>query len=103
MGTIRLTTAQALARYFDRIAWPEQLLDARPRATRVLTDPAECGPVTLAPGADPIALARRHRTRITRVHCENARWEAMAETRRDDRSFLEARSTACSRCRAMGW
>ncbi|MFC3654015.1 3D-(3,5/4)-trihydroxycyclohexane-1,2-dione acylhydrolase (decyclizing) [Dyella humi] len=34
--------------YFDRIVKPEQLLTALPRAMRVLTDPAMCGPVTLA-------------------------------------------------------
>lgn len=37
-----------VSRYFDRIARPEQLLTALPRALRVMTDPAECGPVTLA-------------------------------------------------------
>lgn len=37
-----------VSRYFDRIARPEQLLTALPRAFRVMTDPAECGPVTLA-------------------------------------------------------
>ena len=37
-----------VSRYFDRITRPEQLLRALPRAIRVLTDPAECGPVTLA-------------------------------------------------------
>ena len=37
-----------VSRYFDRIARPEQLLTALPRALAVLTDPAECGPVTLA-------------------------------------------------------
>jgi 3D-(3,5/4)-trihydroxycyclohexane-1,2-dione acylhydrolase (decyclizing) len=37
-----------VSRYFDRIARPEQLLTALPRAISVLTDPAECGPVTLA-------------------------------------------------------
>jgi 3D-(3,5/4)-trihydroxycyclohexane-1,2-dione acylhydrolase (decyclizing) len=37
-----------VSRYFDRIARPEQLLTALPRAIAVLTDPAECGPVTLA-------------------------------------------------------
>ncbi|HEX7390952.1 MAG TPA: thiamine pyrophosphate-binding protein, partial [Acidiphilium sp.] len=37
-----------VSRYFDRIARPEQLLTALPRALDVLTDPAECGPVTLA-------------------------------------------------------
>src|SRR5258708_28814282 len=37
-----------VSRYFDRIARPEQLLAALPRAMAVLTDPAGCGPVTLA-------------------------------------------------------
>ena len=37
-----------LSRYFDRITRPEQLLAAFNRAMQVLTDPAECGPVTLA-------------------------------------------------------
>ncbi|WP_422036855.1 3D-(3,5/4)-trihydroxycyclohexane-1,2-dione acylhydrolase (decyclizing) [Roseibium sp.] len=37
-----------VSRYFDRIARPEQLLTALPRAFRVLTDPAACGPVTLS-------------------------------------------------------
>ena len=37
-----------VSRYWDRIARPEQLIDALPRAAAVLTDPAECGPVTLS-------------------------------------------------------
>jgi 3D-(3,5/4)-trihydroxycyclohexane-1,2-dione acylhydrolase (decyclizing) len=37
-----------VSRYFDRIQRPEQLLTALPRAMRVFTDPADCGPVTLA-------------------------------------------------------
>ena len=37
-----------VSRLFDRIMRPEQLLVALPAALRVLTDPAECGPVTLA-------------------------------------------------------
>jgi 3D-(3,5/4)-trihydroxycyclohexane-1,2-dione acylhydrolase (decyclizing) len=37
-----------VSRYFDRITRPEQLLDALPRAMATLTDPAGCGPVTLA-------------------------------------------------------
>jgi 3D-(3,5/4)-trihydroxycyclohexane-1,2-dione acylhydrolase (decyclizing) len=36
-----------VSRYFDRIMRPEQLLKALPQAMAVLTDPAECGPVTL--------------------------------------------------------
>jgi 3D-(3,5/4)-trihydroxycyclohexane-1,2-dione acylhydrolase (decyclizing) len=37
-----------VSRYFDRIARPEQLIPALRRTMQVLTDPAECGPVTLA-------------------------------------------------------
>jgi len=37
-----------VSRYFDRISRPEQLVPALARAMQVLTDPAECGPVTLA-------------------------------------------------------
>jgi 3D-(3,5/4)-trihydroxycyclohexane-1,2-dione acylhydrolase (decyclizing) len=74
-----------VSRWWDRITRPEQLLTSLPRAIQVLTDPAECGPVTLAlcqdvqaeafdyplsffaprvratvrrPGADPDELAR---------------------------------------------
>lgn len=37
-----------VSRYFDRISRPEHLLAILPRALSVLTDPAQCGPVTLA-------------------------------------------------------
>ncbi len=37
-----------VSRYFDRIMRPEQIIPALNRAMTVLTDPAECGPVTLA-------------------------------------------------------
>ena len=37
-----------VSRYFDRITRPEQILAALPRAMAVLTDPADCGPVTLS-------------------------------------------------------
>jgi 3D-(3,5/4)-trihydroxycyclohexane-1,2-dione acylhydrolase (decyclizing) len=37
-----------VSRYFDRITRPEQIMPALMRALQVLTDPAECGPVTLA-------------------------------------------------------
>ena len=46
-----------VSRYFDRITRPEQLITALPRALRVLTDPAECGPVTLALCQDVEAMA----------------------------------------------
>ncbi|WP_420347926.1 3D-(3,5/4)-trihydroxycyclohexane-1,2-dione acylhydrolase (decyclizing) [Pelagibius sp.] len=37
-----------VSRFWDRITRPEQILTALPRAMAVLTDPADCGPVTLA-------------------------------------------------------
>ncbi len=37
-----------VSRYFDRLTRPEQLIPAARRMMSVLTDPAECGPVTLA-------------------------------------------------------
>ena len=37
-----------VSRYFDRIMRPEQLLVSLPAALRVLLDPADCGPATLA-------------------------------------------------------
>jgi 3D-(3,5/4)-trihydroxycyclohexane-1,2-dione acylhydrolase (decyclizing) len=39
---------RAVSRYFDRITRPGQLLATLPQVARVLTDPAESGPVTLA-------------------------------------------------------
>ncbi|HEY3597650.1 MAG TPA: 3D-(3,5/4)-trihydroxycyclohexane-1,2-dione acylhydrolase (decyclizing) [Paraburkholderia sp.] len=46
-----------VSRYFDRIMHPAQLLSALPRALRVLTDAALCGPVTLALPQDVQAAA----------------------------------------------
>jgi 3D-(3,5/4)-trihydroxycyclohexane-1,2-dione acylhydrolase (decyclizing) len=37
-----------VSRYWDRITRPEQLLRTLPQALSVLTDPADCGPVTIA-------------------------------------------------------
>jgi 3D-(3,5/4)-trihydroxycyclohexane-1,2-dione acylhydrolase (decyclizing) len=39
---------RAVSRYFDRIVRPEQLLSTLPQVARVLTDPADAGPVVLA-------------------------------------------------------
>ena len=48
-GTISANDCfRPISRYFDRITRPEQLLTALPRALRTMTDPAECGPVTLS-------------------------------------------------------
>ena len=48
-GTISANDCfKPVSRYFDRISRPEQIVPALNRAVAVLTDPAECGPVTLA-------------------------------------------------------
>jgi len=48
-GTISANDCfRPVSRYWDRITRPEQLLAALPRAVAVLTDPAQCGPVTLS-------------------------------------------------------
>ena len=48
-GTVSVNDCfRPVSRYFDRITRPEQIIPALARAMQVLTDPAECGPVTLA-------------------------------------------------------
>lgn len=46
-----------VSRYWDRITRPEQVLQSLPQAISVLTDPVECGPVTLALPQDVQAQA----------------------------------------------
>jgi len=48
-GTISANDAfRPVSRYFDRITRPEQIITALKRAMQVLTDPLDCGPVTLS-------------------------------------------------------
>jgi 3D-(3,5/4)-trihydroxycyclohexane-1,2-dione acylhydrolase (decyclizing) len=48
-GTVSANDAfRPVSRYFDRITRPEQIIPALTRAMQVLTDPADCGPVTLS-------------------------------------------------------
>ncbi|MFE0016271.1 3D-(3,5/4)-trihydroxycyclohexane-1,2-dione acylhydrolase (decyclizing) [Mesorhizobium sp. NPDC059054] len=48
-GTLSVNDCfRPVSRYFDRITRPEQIIPALARAMQVLTDPAECGPVTLS-------------------------------------------------------
>jgi 3D-(3,5/4)-trihydroxycyclohexane-1,2-dione acylhydrolase (decyclizing) len=76
-----------VSRYFDRITRPEQLLTALPRAMTVLTDPAECGPVTLAFCQDvqaeaydwPQAFFRRRLWRTRRQPADPREIEALAQ------------------------
>ena len=57
-GTISVNDCfKPVSRYFDRIMRPEQLIPALNRSMVVLTDPAECGPVTLSMCQDTQAEA----------------------------------------------
>jgi len=48
-GTVSVNNCfRPVSRYFDRITRPEQIIPALARTMQVLTDPAECGPVTLS-------------------------------------------------------
>jgi len=57
-GTISANDCfRPVSRYFDRIARPEQILSALPRAMAIFFDEANCGPVTLAMCQDTQAEA----------------------------------------------
>jgi 3D-(3,5/4)-trihydroxycyclohexane-1,2-dione acylhydrolase (decyclizing) len=81
-----------VSRLFDRITRPEQLLDACPRAIAVLTDPANCGPVTLAMCQDVQAEAYDYPENFFAPHIWRQR-----RVRPDEREFaalVEAIRTA---------
>ena len=79
-----------VSRYFDRITRPEQLVNALPEAVRVLTDPGECGPVTLCLPQDvqveagdfPEALFERRTARWRRPEPDRDELGAAAEALR---------------------
>ncbi|MGY2876051.1 3D-(3,5/4)-trihydroxycyclohexane-1,2-dione acylhydrolase (decyclizing) [Marmoricola sp. URHA0025 HA25] len=64
-----------VSRYFDRITRPEQLIATLPQVARVLTDPADCGPVVLALPQDvqaeeydfPLAMFAPRLHRVPRI------------------------------------
>ena len=64
-----------VARYFDRIVRPEQLISSLPHVARVLTDPADAGPVVLALPQDvqveeydfPVAMFEPRLHRVQRM------------------------------------
>jgi inosose dehydratase len=64
----------------------DRLMDLTGANLKLLLD---TGHATFA-GADPIALARRHRDRITHVHCKDVREAVMADACRKDSSFLDS-------------
>lgn len=80
-----------VSRYWDRISRPEQLLTSLPRAVQVLTDPAECGPVTLALPQDVQAEAMDYPAEFLEPRIHHVRRQAP-----DSRSL----AVACEKVRA---
>ena len=76
-----------VSRYWDRITRPEQLLQSLPQAISVLTDPIDCGPVTLALPQDvqaeaydfPAAFFETQTHRVLRAGADTDELQAAAE------------------------
>jgi inosose dehydratase len=64
----------------------DRLMTTTGASVKLLLD---TGHATFA-GADPVALARRHRARIAHVHCKDARLAVMREALDGDWSFLDS-------------
>ena len=88
---------RAVSRYFDRIVRPEQLLSTLPQVARVLTDPADTGPVVLALPQDvqveehdfPVAMFEERVHRVPRPRPDaQALAEAVALLRSAERPLL---------------
>ena len=86
-----------VSRYFDRITRPEQLLASLPQVARVLTDPADTGPVTLALPQDvqveewdfPVAFFEPRVHRVPRPRADrDALTRAAATIRTAERPLL---------------
>jgi 3D-(3,5/4)-trihydroxycyclohexane-1,2-dione acylhydrolase (decyclizing) len=85
-----------VSRFFDRITRPEQLLVSLPAALRVLLDPADCGPVTLALPQDvqteacdyPAEFFRRREHRIRRPQADAGELAAAVQALRRSRKPL---------------
>lgn len=88
-----------VSRYFDRITRPEQLITSLPQAINVLTDPANCGPATIAFSQDVQAEAydypesffekRVHRPRRVRPD-ENELAAAISALKQAKKPFIVA-------------
>jgi 3D-(3,5/4)-trihydroxycyclohexane-1,2-dione acylhydrolase (decyclizing) len=86
-----------VSRYFDRIVRPEQLVGTLPQVARVLTDPADCGPVVLALPQDvqveefdfPVAMFTPRLHRVPRARPDlTALAQAVEILRRGERPLL---------------
>ncbi len=90
---------RAVSRYFDRVTRPEQLLSTLPQVARVLTDPADAGPVLLALPQDvqaeehdfPVAMFAERLHRVPRARPDaTALAEAARMLRAAERPLLVA-------------
>jgi 3D-(3,5/4)-trihydroxycyclohexane-1,2-dione acylhydrolase (decyclizing) len=90
---------RAVARYYDRITRPEQLSATLPQVVRVLTDPADAGPVVLALPQDvqaeeydfPVTMFAERLHRVLRPRADvTAVVEAVALLRAAQRPLLVA-------------
>jgi 3D-(3,5/4)-trihydroxycyclohexane-1,2-dione acylhydrolase (decyclizing) len=88
---------RSVSRYFDRITRPEQLLSTLPQVARVLTDPADAGPVVLALPQDaqveefdfPVAMFEPRVHRVPRLRPdERALADAVTSLRQAQRPLL---------------
>jgi 3D-(3,5/4)-trihydroxycyclohexane-1,2-dione acylhydrolase (decyclizing) len=88
---------RSVCRYFDRITRPEQLISTLPQVARVLTDPADCGPVVLALPQDvqaeeydfPVEMFAERVHRVPRARPDvEALAAAAAEVRGAERPLL---------------
>ena len=86
-----------VSRYFDRITSPEQLLSTLPQVARVLTDPADAGPVVMALPQDvqaetydfPVRMFEPRVHRVPRIRPDRAALEEAADVlRRAERPLL---------------
>ena len=89
----RLATAGLRAAYHHHMGTVVQT-EAEIDRMMNLTGPSlhlllDTGHATFA-GADPVALARRHATRIVHVHCKDIRPDVMADGLATDSSFLDS-------------
>ena len=94
-----------VSRYFDRIAYPAQLLTALPRAISVLTDPALCGPVTLALPQDVQTMAYDFPEDFAPSPCASAPPLMAAELERAVavlRGWKRSRSSPAEACSTQG-
>jgi 3D-(3,5/4)-trihydroxycyclohexane-1,2-dione acylhydrolase (decyclizing) len=76
---------RAVSRYFDRVVRPEQLPSTLPQVARVLTDPADAGPVVLALPQD--VQAEEHDFPVTMFE---SRLHRVPRPRPDEQALAEA-------------